>query len=168
MMKRYLRKLSIIHYPLFISAALLVACSEDITTQAVMMEEGMPINIASTYPVASNTRATIDNGFVQGDAVGVFVVDYDKNGNPGELALKGNRGNNVKFTYDGAKWTGWGDKPKAYAATLPLPEYRRTRQRPCADPSGQNTREALSPALCRLPPARRSCCASSRHRCSAA
>lgn len=105
MMKRYLRKLSIIHYPLFISAALLVACSEDITTQAVMMEEGMPINIASTYPVASNTRATIDNGFVQGDAVGVFVVDYDKNGNPGELALKGNRGNNVKFTYDGAKWT---------------------------------------------------------------
>ena len=23
---------------------------------------------------------------------------------------------------DGAKWTGWGDKPKAYAATLPLPE----------------------------------------------
>lgn len=105
MMKRYLRKLSIVHFPLFISAALLVACSEDITTQTVMMEEGMPINIASTYPVASNTRATIDNGFVQGDAVGVFVVDYDKNGNPGELALKGNRGNNVKFTYDGAKWT---------------------------------------------------------------
>ena len=103
-MKRYLRKLSVVHYPLFISAALLVACSEDITTQAVMVEEGMPINIASTYPVASNTRATIDNGFVQGDEVGVFVVDYDKNGNPGELTLKGNRGNNVKFIYDGSKW----------------------------------------------------------------
>ena len=105
MMKRYLRKLSIIHYPLLISAALLVACSEDVTTQTAMVEEGMPINIASTYPVAANTRATIDNGFVAGDAVGIFVVDYDRNGNPGELALKGNRGNNVKFTYDGAKWT---------------------------------------------------------------
>lgn len=105
MMKRYLRKLSIIHYPLFISAALLVACSEDITTQTAIVEEGMPINIASTYPVAANTRATIDNGFVAGDAVGIFVVDYDQDGNPGELSLKGNRGNNVKFTYDGAKWT---------------------------------------------------------------
>ena len=105
MMKRYLRKLSIIHYPLFISAVLLVACSEDITTQTVMVEEGMPINIASTYPVASNTRAAIDNGFVADDAVGIFVVDYDKEGNPGTLALNGNRGNNVKFAYDGSQWT---------------------------------------------------------------
>lgn len=104
-MKRYLRKLSIIHYPLFISAVLLVACSEDITTQTVMVEEGMPINIASTYPVASNTRAAIDNGFVADDAVGIFVVDYDKEGNPGTLALNGNRGNNVKFAYDGSQWT---------------------------------------------------------------
>ena len=85
--------------------SLLGACSEDIATQTAIVEEGMPINIASTYPVAANTRATIDNGFVADDAVGIFVVDYDKNGNPGELALKGNRGNNVKFTYDGAKWT---------------------------------------------------------------
>ena len=85
--------------------SLFVACSEDITNQTAIVEEGIPINIASTYPVAANTRAIIDNGFVAGDAVGIFVVDYDRNGNPGELALKGNRGNNVKFTYDGAKWT---------------------------------------------------------------
>ena len=105
MMKRYLRKLSIVHFPLFISAALLVACSEDITTQTAIVEEGIPINIASTYPVAANTRATIDNGFVSGDAVGIFVVDYDSNGKPGTLLFNGERKGNICFTYDGSKWT---------------------------------------------------------------
>ena len=85
--------------------SLFVACSEDITTQTAIVEEGMPINIASTYPVAANTRAVIDNGFVSGDAVGVFVVDYDSDGNPGTLALKGERAGNIRFTYDGSKWT---------------------------------------------------------------
>ena len=66
----------------------------------------MPIVIEATYPVAGvSTRATIDNGFVADDAVGIFVVDYDSDGQPGELSLKGNRGNNVKLTYDGSKWT---------------------------------------------------------------
>lgn len=82
------------------------ACSEDIATQTEIVEEKvMPINIASTYPVAANTRATIDNGFVAGDAVGIFVVDYDSDGNPGTLALKGERAGNIRFNYDGSKWT---------------------------------------------------------------
>lgn len=90
---------------ILVGSLLLSACSEDIATQMVIIEEGMPINIASTYPVAANTRATIDNGFVAGDAVGVFVVDYDSDGNPGTLALKGERAGNIRFSYDGSKWT---------------------------------------------------------------
>ena len=34
--------------------SLFVACSEDITNQTAIVEEGIPINIASTYPVAAN------------------------------------------------------------------------------------------------------------------
>ena len=85
---------------------LLSACSEELTVSTGNQDDKIPILIESTYPVAGvSTRAAIDNGFVADDAVGLFVVDYDSNGNPGTLSLKGNRGNNVKFTYDGSKWT---------------------------------------------------------------
>lgn len=89
---------------LLILGLLIAACSEDVSMQSGLAEEALPINIESTYPVTAKTRATIDNGFVAGDAVGIFVVDYDIDGNPGTLSLKGNRGNNVMFTYDGSKW----------------------------------------------------------------
>lgn len=61
------------------------------------------------------TRAN-DNGFADGDKIGVFVVNY-KDGAPQELALAGNHADNVMFTYDeeAGKWTGayklyWEDK----------------------------------------------------------
>lgn len=90
---------------IFVGLLMLSACSEDIVTQTVSVEEEMPINISSTYPVAANTRATIDNGFVAGDAVGVFVVDYDSDGHAMKPTLKGDRAGNVKLTFDGTKWT---------------------------------------------------------------
>lgn len=96
MMKNYIH--------IFVFGLLIASCSEDVSMQPGLVEDGMPINIGSTYPVTVTTRATIDNGFVGGDAVGIFVVDYDSDGNPGSLASKGNRGNNVKFVYDGNKW----------------------------------------------------------------
>ena len=83
---------------------LMTSCSEDVAMQMVTVEESLPINIESTYPVTANTRATIDNGFVTGDAVGIFVVDYDKDGNSGTLAGNDSRRSNVRFVYDGAKW----------------------------------------------------------------
>ena len=97
-----------VRYSLFamLSLLLIASCSEDVTpTQTVAIEDGIPINIASTYPVTANTRATIDNGFVAGDDVGIFVVDYDNGGNPGTLAMKGDRAGNIRFSYDGSKWT---------------------------------------------------------------
>lgn len=57
-----------------------------------------------------------DNGFTDGDVMGVYIVDYNGN-TPGTLQSSGNRGNNVRHTFDEAnyKWTSaydvyWKDK----------------------------------------------------------
>lgn len=46
-----------------------------------------------------------DNGFCNGDVMGVYIVDYEGN-NPGILQNSGNRGDNVRHTFDEAayKW----------------------------------------------------------------
>ncbi len=82
----------------------LASCSDDIaiTTDDVT---SLPITLESAYPVYGITRAGIDNGFISGDAVGIFVVDYDNEGNAATPALKGDRAGNIKFTYDGTGWT---------------------------------------------------------------
>ena len=57
-----------------------------------------------------------DNGFADGDVMGVYIVDYNGS-TPGTLQSSGNRGNNVRHTFDEAnyKWTSaydvyWKDK----------------------------------------------------------
>lgn len=80
------------------------SCSDEMR-QAISFAEDLPINISAEYPVKGvSTRAT-DNGFVQDDAIGLFVVDYNSDGTPGELVMKGNRADNVKFEYNGASWS---------------------------------------------------------------
>lgn len=66
-----------------------------------------PICISSSYPsIGYQTRASIDGGFVAGDEMGVFVVDYDDEGNPGTMMLQGNRASNIRFTMqDDGSWT---------------------------------------------------------------
>lgn len=61
------------------------------------------------------TRAS-DDGFADGDRMGVYVVDYQGD-QPGTLLLSGNRADNVRHTYDATtgKWTAsttifWKDK----------------------------------------------------------
>lgn len=61
------------------------------------------------------TRAG-DDGFADGDRMGIYVVDYQGD-QPGTLLLTGNRADNVRHTYDAAtgKWTAtttifWKDK----------------------------------------------------------
>ena len=108
-------KKSIIYYAL--SALCLIGCTDDMVVE--VSNQTMPIQIASTYPVVGATRAT-DNGFVADDAVGIFVVDYNEDGTPGVPALKGNRGSNVKFNYDGGSWSAsyqlyWADGAKTPA-----------------------------------------------------
>ncbi len=54
----------------------------------------IPINISTAV-----TKVT-DTAFETGDAVGLFVVNQ-----PGSLKQNGNHADNVKFTYDGSKWS---------------------------------------------------------------
>lgn len=106
-MKRYLSKLSIIHYPLFISAALLLmaGCSEH---ESLQQDTGKRVRIDIRGEVQQEyvTRAN-DGGFADGDNIGVFIVDRD-GGNAVTLKAEGNHADNVKFTYDAASglWTG--------------------------------------------------------------
>ena len=82
---------------------LLASCTEQ-TIDGINGEEKKPIVLSASYPVATDSRAT-DNGFVADDKVGIFIVDYNQEDNPGEPTVKGNRGSNVRYTYDGVKWS---------------------------------------------------------------
>ena len=58
----------------------------------------MPIKVGSVYPATTTmTRATLDGGFVTGDEVGIFIVDRDEDGQPGNIMLQGNRASNIRF-----------------------------------------------------------------------
>ena len=70
-------------------------CSQDVN---------MPICISSEYPVSGvNTKADA-NGFVAGDEVGIFIVDYNKDGSPNELTINDLRASNALFSYNGSTW----------------------------------------------------------------
>lgn len=76
---------------------------------------GNRIQLAGEIDQLAVTRVN-DNGFANGDVMGVYIVDYQGNV-PGELKLDGNRGDNVRHTYDeaNAKWNSaydifWKDK----------------------------------------------------------
>lgn len=56
------------------------------------------INLSGEINQDFKTRAN-DEGFANGDAMGVYIVDYEGN-NPGTLLSKGNRGDNVRHTFD--------------------------------------------------------------------
>ena len=75
---------------------LLFACRED---EGVMGGEDprLPIDLSGEIDQVMLSRVN-DGGFCDQDVIGVYIVDYE-GGNPGELALEGNRASNVQFTY---------------------------------------------------------------------
>lgn len=83
-------------------SVLLVSCSENdlfmggpVNRQEIQVEA----NIHQEYVTRVN-----DTGFAVGDAIGVYVVDYE-NGKPGELKTIGNHADNLKFTYGQNGWS---------------------------------------------------------------
>lgn len=90
---------------LAIVAATLCGCSDSIFDDEAQ-NDGGSIRLAADIEQLSVMRVN-DSGFCDGDMMGVYVVDYE-GGNPGTLKLKGNRGDNVRYTFDEAanKWTG--------------------------------------------------------------
>lgn len=86
---------------------LMTACfSEEDFPSDVIDEGGKEMLFRAEITQQYVTRAN-DNGFADGDKIGVFVVNY-KDGVPQDLALTGNHADNVMVKYDEAsgRWTG--------------------------------------------------------------
>lgn len=87
---------------------LFVACQPMELLETTQSDERHELNIQGVIDHEYQTRAN-DEGFVDGDRMGVFVVDYE-NGIPGKLLASGNRANNMCYTYNEAEgsWSGAG------------------------------------------------------------
>ena len=98
-----MKKLSILS--LSAIAMLFAGCAEkDFQAPDVAGNSDLRINLTGSIDQLCATRAN-DDGFVDGDVIGVYIVDYRGN-NPGTLLSSGNRGDNVRHTFDATnyKW----------------------------------------------------------------
>ena len=68
----------------------------DVTTNAPDITTAHKVQISGDIHQQSRTRAN-DNGFCEGDAVGIYLVNYDGE-TPGTLLAEENQADNVKFT----------------------------------------------------------------------
>lgn len=92
---------------LIVSAGLLLGgcTAEPDVVPDVQTDRPIPVAISGGIDQQYLTRVD-DYGFCDGDAVGIYVVNY-RDGAPGALLDKGNQADNVKYTYDesAAKWS---------------------------------------------------------------
>lgn len=102
---------------LFIAGLLILSasCQQIDLVEPPQAEERQELNIQGVINQEYVTRAN-DEGFVDGDRMGVFVVDYE-GGLPGKLQTEENRANNMCYTYneENGAWKGsgtiyWRDK----------------------------------------------------------
>ncbi|MDR0988132.1 MAG: leucine-rich repeat protein [Prevotellaceae bacterium] len=98
-MKRFLSSLAGL---LMAAVAMLTSCADDNHTNETSNASRQPIVLNGSIDQNYTTRVN-DNGFVDGDAVGIYIVDYtgDK---PGEMKSSGNRADNMKYTFDEAAY----------------------------------------------------------------
>lgn len=103
MMAKYFRFSTRVGTSLIAIILVLMACSEKDLTE-YDTGTALPMEFCAAYPV--QTRTT-DNGFANGDRIGIFVADYSDDV-PESLADGTLRADNMPFTYDEAKgkWTG--------------------------------------------------------------
>ena len=82
----------------------LTACNDDLVQNNEPINSMKRICLSGEIDQIALTRVN-DNGFCNGDVMGVYIVDYEGN-NPGTLQNSGNRGDNVRHTFDEAayKW----------------------------------------------------------------
>lgn len=90
-----------------LAAVLFVSCTADtdrLDPSSGEQEGLIPVELFNEISQVAVTRVN-DEGFCDGDAVGIYVVNYE-NGAPGQLLVEGNQGDNVRYTYDEAnmKW----------------------------------------------------------------
>ena len=91
-------KNTIIYLAAMVVALLLGACSDDMFEESGQQHGNDRIQLSGDIDQLAVTRVN-DNGFCNGDVMGVYIVDYD-GGTPGTLKASGNRGDNVRHTFD--------------------------------------------------------------------
>ena len=108
-------KNTIIYLAAMVVTLLLGACSDDMFEEGGQQHGDDRIQLSGDIDQLAVTRVN-DNGFCNGDVMGVYIVDYD-GGTPGTLKASGNRGDNVRHTFDepNYKWNSaydlyWKDK----------------------------------------------------------
>lgn len=96
-------------------AYVLTGCSDELFNGDYSQHDSNRIQLSGDIDQLAVTRVN-DNGFCNGDVMGVYIVDYEGN-NPGTLKVSGNRGDNVRHTFDepNYKWNSaydlfWKDK----------------------------------------------------------
>lgn len=102
-------------YLLAAGAMLLTGCSDDFFGDKTEQHDSNRIQLSGDIDQLAVTRVN-DNGFCNGDVMGVYIVDYEGN-KPGTLKVNGNRSDNVRHTFDepNYKWNSaydlfWKDK----------------------------------------------------------
>lgn len=96
-------------------ASITLFSCEDTLFEGQKIQFGEPIYLTARLQQQNQTRAN-EQGFVTGDRMGIYIVDY-VDGKPGELHAKENRASNVLYTFDGDsyRWSApaeiyWRDK----------------------------------------------------------
>ena len=98
-MKKFLSNVLI-----FIAFGISFSCT-DVLLDESALSTGLPIQLTGELQQQNLSRAN-EQGFVTGDRMGIYIVDYVDNV-PGALDASSNRASNVLFTFDGEnyKWT---------------------------------------------------------------
>lgn len=86
-------------------AALFVGCTKDPYEVVVPQGEQIPIQLLGSIDQVAASRVN-DEGFCNGDGIGVYVVNY-QNGEPGTMLSEGNQADNVRYVLNEEenKWT---------------------------------------------------------------
>ena len=110
----HISKPTLLYYMVALVAMLFTGCSDDFFGSSEQHDSNR-IQLSGDIDQIAVTRIN-DNGFCNGDVMGVYIVDYDGN-TPGTLKVSGNRGDNVRHTFDepNYKWSSaydlfWKDK----------------------------------------------------------
>ena len=110
----HISKHTLLYYMVALVAMLFTGCSDDFFGSSEQHDSNR-IQLSGDIEQVAVTRVN-DNGFCNGDVMGVYIVDYDGN-TPGTLKVSGNRGDNVRHTFDepNYKWNSsydlfWKDK----------------------------------------------------------
>ena len=89
-------------FSLAVSATMLTSCLSEPDFESVVDGEGSRLEVALFNEIKQHITTRVnDGGFCDGDAVGVYVVNY-RNGTPGSLMDEGNQADNVRYTLDEA------------------------------------------------------------------